>query len=164
MTKEQKEKVVKNLPYKYWLGKKRSLEDREKFRVSHLGKIPWNKGKKGLSGEDHPMWKGGISKTREYKNKYKAIYVARKKNAAGSHTHGEWETLKKQYNYTCPCCFKSEPEIVLEEDHIIPISKGGSNNIENIQPLCHPCNAKKHSKIIKFVLVSLEENSNQPIP
>ena len=57
-----------------WIkGKKHSKESIEKMRLSHIGKIPWNKGKKGLqiawnkdkkmpqiSGKNHPMWKGGI--------------------------------------------------------------------------------------------------------
>lgn len=68
----------------------------------------------------------------------------------GSHTLGEWETLKAQYNWVCPSCGRKEPEIKLTEDHIIPLKKGGSNNIENIQPLCGPCNSKKNTKIIKY--------------
>lgn len=35
----------------------------------------------------------------------------------------------------------------LEFDHIIPISKGGSNTARNIQLLCEECNRKKSNKI-----------------
>lgn len=110
--------------------------------------------KKGMEatfkGSDHPNWKGGISFTKAYKTVYSERRRARKKLALGKFTHGEWETLKKQYAHTCPCCKRPEPVIILTIDHIIPISKGGSNFIENIQPLCRSCNSKKHNKVIKY--------------
>jgi hypothetical protein len=123
------------------------------------GGKPWNKGKhiQTNTGKTHFQkgitphnYQGGISGTKEYKNFYKRQYKHNKRNAWGSHTFGEWETLKAQYNWTCPCCSKSEPQIILTEDHIIPLSKGGSNNIENIQPLCKFCNSKKWTQIIKY--------------
>jgi len=49
--------------------------------------------------------------------------------ASGSHTNGEWETLKAQYDWRCLACNRQEPEIKLSEDHIVPLSKGGSDNI-----------------------------------
>jgi len=100
--------------------------------------------------EKSSHWKGGISKLKSYKNFYSRQRKRRIRNIVGSHTFGEWETLKAQYNWTCPCCGKSEPTIKLSEDHIIPVSKGGSNNIENLQPLCHSCNSRKNVKIIKY--------------
>jgi 5-methylcytosine-specific restriction endonuclease McrA len=137
----------------FWLGKKRSIEDIEKFRKSHIGQIPWNKGKKipQMSGDKHPMWKGGISKTKEYKSYYRRKNKMMRKQVPGSHTFYEWEILKARYNWTCLCCKKSEPEITLTVDHIIPATKGGSNNIENIQPLCQSCNSKKSVKIISYL-------------
>lgn len=121
----------------------------------------------GISKRDknHPNWKGGVSQDKKYCNERSKIYrknnkekvtfwrrmkKMRKKSVGGSHTLNDWQNLKKQYNYTCPCCKKSEPEIKLTEDHIIPIIKGGSHNIENIQPLCHSCNSIKHTKIIYY--------------
>lgn len=99
--------------------------------------------------ENHPRWQGGIT-TYERKLYLNNCRRALRNNAIGFHTEGEWETLKAQYNWTCPSCKKREPKIKLTEDHIIPLSKGGSNNIENIQPLCRSCNCKKHTKIIKY--------------
>ena len=32
-------------------------------------------------------------------------------------------------------------------DHIMPKSKGGTNSLENLQPMCHSCNTKKADKI-----------------
>lgn len=66
--------------------------------------------------------------------------------AEGSHTENEWRRLKKEFNYMCQICLKSEPEIKLTEDHIIPLSRGGSDYISNIQPLCQLCNSKKGIK------------------
>ena len=128
-------------------GKKHSKLTKDKIR----GKLILYK--KGRIREKSSGWKGGICDNKEYvswlKNKRNRI-IKRLKVDGLSHTYGEWELLKKQYGYICPCCRKSEPEINLTEDHIIPLSKGGSDLIENIQPLCLSCNIKKHTKIIKY--------------
>lgn len=79
-----------------------------------------------------------------------------KRGTTGSHTFGEWELLKIQYGFTCPCCNKSEPNIKLTEDHIVPLSKGGSDYIENIQPLCGHCNFVKHTKIFFYTRKQLD--------
>jgi 5-methylcytosine-specific restriction endonuclease McrA len=41
------------------------------------------------------------------------------------------------------CCVKCESNKNLEYDHIIPVSKGGSNTARNIQLLCQNCNRSK---------------------
>lgn len=73
-----------------------------------------------------------------------------KKNAEGSFTLDEWEKLKKKYDYTCPGCKEKEPFIILTTDHIFPLSKGGNDYIQNIQPLCIKCNSKKSTKTICY--------------
>lgn len=52
-------------------------------------------------------------------------------------------------NYTCQKCGNSianEPNLLLEVDHIIPVSKWGASVPENLQTLCWKCNRSKGSK------------------
>lgn len=137
---------------------KRNPGYRPSFKKGHS---PWNnglkgfgtfnRGKKGLSGDKSPNWKGGLSL---YRKAYNYTRTERLRNAEGSHTQGEWETLKAQYGFRCPKCGKHEPEIKLTRDHIIPISKGGSNYIENIQPLCGRCNSQKYNRLIGRIQIT----------
>lgn len=70
----------------------------------------------------------------------KARRYAREKNAKGSHTLEEWQGLKGTYDNKCVHCGEKKK---LTKDHIIPLSKGGTDYITNIQPLCRNCNSKK---------------------
>jgi len=142
---------------------------RKCYEISKRGKPSWNKGKSNtwvvgnkyrlgksnpnpnkMFGEKNHKWKGGVTVGVSNRQKYflgkRHERRARIKNVGGKYSTQEWEILKKKYNYTCLCCLKKEPEIKLSVDHITPISKGGSNSIENIQPLCKPCNLRKHTK------------------
>ncbi len=120
------------------------------------GRPSGRKGKKypHLCGENHPRWKGGERAMRiRFKDRirfWSLQRIARKRNAAGKHTLEEWNELKKNYNFMCLCCKRCEPEIKLTEDHVVPLSKGGSNYIENIQPLCGSCNSSKNAKTIDY--------------
>lgn len=81
--------------------------------------------------------------------------ILAKRNVIGNHSWQEWQKLKKKYKNKCVICGISELNLKkkwgnkfskLTEDHIIPINKGGTNYIRNIQPLCISCNAKKKDK------------------
>lgn len=61
----------------------------------------------------------------------------------GYHTQAQWFALLAQYGYKCARCKRYGH---LTKDHIKPISKGGKDNISNIQPLCRSCNSSKGTK------------------
>ena len=128
------------------------------------GSKPWNTGKEApwakpphFTGEKSSHWKGGITKQKGYASFKARQREIRKNGNGGTHTMQEWEKLKNYYDYMCLCCKRFEPEIKLEKDHIIPLSRGGSDNIENIQPLCGSCNSKKYTKVIRFELAKKEQ-------
>ena len=59
--------------------------------------------------------------------------------------------IKLRDNYTCRQCGVSvaaEPHLLLEVDHIMPVSKGGLSVPENLQTLCWRCNRSKGAKIV----------------
>lgn len=61
------------------------------------------------------------------------------------------EFIKKRDNFTCCNCGNStqvEPNLLLEIDHIIPVSKGGRTEEDNLQTLCWKCNREKSDKIM----------------
>lgn len=63
-------------------------------------------------------------------------------------TYDEWIEILEKYEYTCLCCgIKSNK---LTQDHVVPLSKGGTHSIDNIQPLCVSCNSRKHTDIIDY--------------
>lgn len=78
---------------------------------------------------------------------YKANRKTRLTKAGGSFTVGEWRALCDRHGNKCLCCKKKRP---LTVDHVIPVSKGGTSNIENIQPLCGPCNSTKRDEVVDF--------------
>jgi 5-methylcytosine-specific restriction endonuclease McrA len=65
----------------------------------------------------------------------------------GTHTADEWNAKCEQYGMMCASCRENKP---LTRDHIVPISKGGGNSIDNIQPLCRACNTRKKDKTIHY--------------
>lgn len=54
----------------------------------------------------------------------------------------------KRDSFKCQYCGKCAPEVVLEIDHIHPVSKGGKNDIMNYLTACRDCNSGKSNRTL----------------
>jgi rubrerythrin len=85
--------------------------------------------------------------------KYLAELVKFRKSVAGQRalmTANLREKIKKRDNYTCQTCGASvheEPNLLLEIDHKLPLSRGGITAESNLQALCWRCNRRKGAKL-----------------
>ena len=129
ITQEMRDKVSAKLKGRTW-----SAEQREKNRQGQIRRY-------ARQIPNYRYVEGGRQDRRK----------TRLRQNGGLHSRTEWETLKAQCNWTCLSCHKSEPEIKLTKDHIISVFNGGSDNIENIQPLCSFCNRSKHSENTRYL-------------
>lgn len=75
------------------------------------------------------------------KNRRRAV----ERGAPGYLSAREWRSVKRKYGNRCAIC-RGKRKLTI--DHIRPLSRGGTNYPDNIQPLCGPCNSRKHAKIL----------------
>ena len=91
-----------------------------------------------------------LERARRHPERYRAYirdYRARKKAAQGSHTKAEWDALRTWFGDVCLRCQTGGS---LTADHVVPLSVGGTDSIDNLQPLCHSCNASKQQKATDY--------------
>jgi 5-methylcytosine-specific restriction endonuclease McrA len=144
-------KQQRNIYEKLWYSKNKEkyLEQRKEYVaknkevVAERGRAWYWRNKDRRAAKSKEWAKKNPEKMRIISHRRRARLL----NAEGSFTQEDWLKLKEIYDFTCPKCFRSEPEIKLTMDHKVPLVKGGSNYLDNIQPLCVSCNTSKGKKI-----------------
>jgi 5-methylcytosine-specific restriction endonuclease McrA len=85
---------------------------------------------------------------------YRMANVVRKHNRRaqiGKHTVADFQALLIEQAFRCFYC-GCDITNGATEDHFIPLSKGGSNDIGNIRGACWPCNNRKGSKPASYLM------------
>lgn len=144
--KEISERAIK------FFSTERGLAQKQKLLLAHSGRKNSPEAIENMKMAQSLLttYKGG-EKTRKARKAFsQRMREFNKRANGGNYTLKQWEALKLVFQKTCPACFRSEPEINLTIDHIIPLSIGGNNGFDNIQPLCNSCNSKKHTKVIRY--------------
>lgn len=71
-----------------------------------------------------------------------------------SYLKNAYSELKEERGY----CYICGSNIGLTIDHVIPISKGGSNDKSNLRLACEYCNSFKADKTIQEFILEIEDN------
>jgi len=83
---------------------------------------------------------------KEYKkNRKKDGENGRKKKRNPLDSRLRHECFKRD-GYKCLECGATNKEKTLHADHIVPVSQGGTDELENLQTLCDNCNLAKYNK------------------
>jgi 5-methylcytosine-specific restriction endonuclease McrA len=76
---------------------------------------------------------------------------ARLANAESTLTASEWQGILEYFDYRCAYCLRRVR--ALQQEHVIPISKGGGHTAANVVPACGQCNISKKDKPV-FAMVT----------
>jgi 5-methylcytosine-specific restriction endonuclease McrA len=114
--------------------KKYYEENKERYKLN--GKIYYknNLNRKRECGKQYRL--NNRDKIAIVNQKRRAI----KKQLPYTLTITQWNTIKKHFNNSCAYCGKKSK---LEQEHFIPLSKGGGYTECNIIPACRSCNSSK---------------------
>ncbi len=87
-----------------------------------------------------------LAKRRERNNRHRF----RKADAAGAHTLTQWHARVDYCGWRCRYCGISLTATSLTKDHVIPLSKGGSDWPSNLVPSCRSCNSRKKDRRVEI--------------
>jgi 5-methylcytosine-specific restriction endonuclease McrA len=106
-------------------------------------KTAWRKANPELHRERARRW---LKNNREQANLTSRIKKQRRR-AAGTLTVADWKLVLEVYGSACLACGDADKVTI---DHVVPISHGGLNTIENVQPLCSYCNTSKGARVVDY--------------
>lgn len=95
--------------------------------------------------KNKPAAKRSVRTATVQKGKADRAERMRAARSLGTHTATEWGLMLAAFNGRCLKCGSAD---MIVKDHITPVYLGGSDSIENLQPLCHPCNSAKSGECI----------------
>jgi len=132
VTKKQTPEELKEYRSKYYYLNKE--------RINKMA-LEWGRRNKDKRRISKDKWR---AKNQELTNFYSRNYHYRKKLSTGRHTLNDIRLLYTRFPI-CPYCNSKKSNTI---DHVIPLSRGGANDIFNLVAVCVSCNSKKKDKTL----------------
>lgn len=132
----------------YWANWERERAKNREYQIEHSEYIS---AKNRAYQQTHKERENERGRARRQANPWlhriaKANKSATKVSAEGRFTVDEFKALCDAKGWVCSYCGKQLTEQTVSPDHIIPLTRGGSNYIANINPSCRFCNRTKQNK------------------
>lgn len=124
--------------YREWC--KANPERAKELQAKHKGKYK-DTDKEARRARFRKWAKSNPEKVKEFRRNRRA----QEKLADGKHTAADVASIYERQNGRCACCNK-KVGADYHVDHIIALSRGGSNWPSNLQVLCPTCNGRKGAK------------------
>lgn len=145
-----KEWSAKNPDRRREISAKYTVKNREKTRAAVRAsqkknperKRKWNEANIKKRRDIRRRWN---AKNAEWLAANRRLRRAMEVGASGRHYADEIKALLKMQRGKCAYC-RRDITTNYHADHVIPLARGGSNDIENIQLLCPDCNLRKSDK------------------
>jgi len=87
---------------------------------------------------------------RENQRLHKELISANRNQRKAISTKLRFQVFQRD-GFRCKCCGKIAGDgVELQVDHIQPVAKGGTNDLQNLQTLCRECNSGKRTETVDF--------------
>lgn len=124
-------------------------ERRLRYKEQSIAKLrAWESAHPHETRERRRLWK--LAYPERVKAMAKRRAAAIKKNG-GAHTDDDWAALVARYDHRCLGCGAAfTADNPATKDHVIPVTRGGRDDIANLQPLCGLCNSCKGNRTYDY--------------
>lgn len=140
------QRAYANEKSKEWNNKNRTRARPQSY-YGHYSR--WLKAEHPKKYEEYRLKNLRKMKDNPEKNREKSrLRRARKYEAPGSFTEDDVKRKMSAQQYKCCYCSRSLKRRRWAADHIVPLSRGGSNYPDNIAVACITCNSSKHNKLL----------------
>jgi 5-methylcytosine-specific restriction endonuclease McrA len=159
---ENREKALKQMRVRYYANREQELEKARIYYIQNQERLrekvsKWRRDNPELAKQvlrrfyaanrekmnewNRQWYEANWDKKREYRNRRRA----RKLASAGSHTAEDLAEIFRAQGGKCAYCTSVLGKRFRHVDHIVPLSKGGTDDRKNLQFLCGRCNNKKYN-------------------